>query len=135
MHELAHLPWLEVSYSFKPANQLLKLVPTNMYSHAKAVLCAHVNSPAAFEQKKESPDQRRCPFCRNQVMAHFHHVLWARPHFAATRPTWTVSPLEANLGWPEATTHLRFTHLHVSCIWQRFVQLFWFGTMAAHKGE
>ena len=103
-HELAHLQWLEVSDSFKLANQLLKLVPTNMYSHAKAVLCAHVNSSAAFEEKKESPDQHRCRFCRDQLMAHFHHVLWACPHFAATRPTWTVSPLEANLGWPEATT-------------------------------
>ena len=102
--ELAHLHWLDVSYSFKLATQLLKLVPTNLFSHAKAVLCAHVISPAAFEQKKVLPDQIRCPFCSAKVLAHFHHVMWQCPCFIATRPIWTVSILEANLGWPEPET-------------------------------
>ena len=103
-HELVHLHWLDVSYSFKLANQLLQLVPENMFSHAKAVMCAHVVTPAALEQKGVPQDQIRCPFCSGKVLAHFHHLMWQCPCFVATRPCRTVSTLEANLGWPEPLT-------------------------------
>ncbi len=90
-HELEHLHWLDVTYSFKLATQLLKLVPGNMFSHAKAVLCAHVVTPAAHEQKGVPQDQIRCPFCGAKERAHFHHLMWQCLGFVFTRPLRSVS--------------------------------------------
>ena len=99
---LVALSWPQVRDRFKMAVSILNQLPSELKSHAQAVLVGHFVSPAAFHVMT-SPQAAMipCPFCGSQEAPDFEHMVWSCEHFRETRPACgAFDPLQRLLAWP-----------------------------------
>ena len=99
---LAALSWPQVRDRFKMAVSILNQLPSELKSHAQAVLVGHFVSPAAFHvMTSPRAEMIPCPFCSSQEVPDFEHMMWSCEHFRETRPLCGAhDPLQRWLAWP-----------------------------------
>ena len=101
---LAALSWPQVRDRFKMAVSILNQLPSELKSHAQAVLVGHFDfvSPAAFHvMTSPGAEMIPCPFCNSQEVPDFEHMMWSCEHFRETRPLCGAhDPLQRWLAWP-----------------------------------